>query len=727
MRKRKKIKDPFAEREASKYSNPIPSREFILAYLKKHKKPLKLTELIDALDLQASDERVGLRRRLRAMERDGQISFRRRLGYSISDQEGFIEGRVSGHKEGFGFVIPEDGSDDLFLNARQMLSVFDGDKVRVKIMGRDHRGRREAALVEVLERNTNQIVGRLSIEKGVTYVKSDNKRIHQNVLVPAGQEGSAVPGQMVVVEIVSQPTVTSQALGRVAEVLGDHMAPGMEIDVSIRSYELPHVWPDKLLKDVNRIKPEISELELEGRTDCRHLPFVTIDGEDAQDFDDAVCCIKRANSGWQLFVAIADVSHYVKPETALDKEALQRGNSVYFPGKVIPMLPEMLSNHLCSLKPEVDRLCMLCEMNISNEGKLTRYRFHQGVIKSQARLTYNQVAALIDGKNNEIPEPFQKEKKCLVPHLFELFELYKALRKSREARGAIDFETVETRVVFAENRKIEQIVPVKRNEAHRLIEECMLVANVATARYLSKAKIPTLFRVHAPPTAEKIIDLRKFLAELKLTLDGGKEPSPLHYATLLRSIAMRPDAHLIQTVLLRSLSQAVYSCANDGHFGLAYDAYTHFTSPIRRYPDLLVHRAIRHLLSGGKASQFFYSEKMIQQFGEHCSFTERRADEATRDTLDWLKCEFMQDRVGNSFDGVINAVTGFGLFIELKDIYVEGLLHVTFLKNDYYRFDPLRHRLTGERTGKSYHLGDPIKVRLVRVDLDNRKIDFELA
>lgn len=721
---KQKITDPFAEREAEKYENPIPSREYVLEYLGKKGRPAKREEIFDDLHIVAADARDAMRRRLRAMERDGQLVLTRRGGYGLVDKMNLIRGRVIGHKDGFGFVVPEDGSADLFLNPRYMRAVFDGDRVLVRIAGVDQKGRREAAVVEVLEHAVNTLVGRFFSEDGVTYVAPDNKRINQDILIPHENAGGAEHGQIVLVEIVEHPSLYKRPIGRVTEVLGEHMAPGMEIDVAIYNHNIPNVWPEAVLEEVAPLKNVVTAQDMEGHVDVRDLPFVTIDGEDAKDFDDAVYCKRRTiKGGWTLYVAIADVSHYVRPNTALDSEALKRGNSVYFPGSVIPMLPEILSNGLCSLNPVVDRLCLVCEMTISGSGNLTGYKFYPGVMHSQARLTYTEVTSMLENKQPGDDKRTQK----LLPLLRALHALYEKLRSNREARGAIDFETTETRVIFGPDRKIQQIVPTVRTVAHRIIEECMLMANVSAARFLEKNKLPGLYRIHAGPTAEKLQDLREFLAGLGLRLPGGKEPKPGDYAELLRSIEGRPDSQLIQTVLLRSLSQAVYSPDNIGHFGLAFGSYAHFTSPIRRYPDLLVHRAIKYGLTGGKADKFGYDHAAMLSFGEHSSMTERRADDATRDALDWLKCEYMRDRVGEDFAGIITSVTSFGLFVALKDVYVEGLVHISALKNDYYQYDTKKHRLLGERSGKIYRLGDQIKVKVVRVNLEDRRIDFNLV
>lgn len=710
--------DPYFDREAEKYSSPIPSREYILQYLEHKGRPVSREHLIRALHLKSDEHKEALRRRLIAMERDGQIMSNRRGSYGLIDKLELIKGRVEGHKDGFGFVVPEQG-EDIFLTPHQMRAVFPGDRVLVRVVKTDRRGRKEGLIVEVFERNTTQVVGRYISQNGIAFVTPSNKNFTQDVIIPPGEQGDAKQGQMVVAEITVQPTIRRQALGRIIEVLGDHMGPGMEIDVAIHAYNLPNQWPDEVIREAKHYSPEVDETDKKGREDLRSLPFVTIDGEDAKDFDDAVYCETRKN-GWRLYVAIADVSHYVTPQQELDKEAFKRGNSVYFPGRVIPMLPEILSNELCSLKPNVDRLCMVCEVTMTPQGKITRSVFYDAIIHSKARLTYNKVAAALENKSTDIPQN-------LIPHLKNLYKLYKILSKQRKLRGALEFDTVETRIVFGENRKIKKIVPVERNDAHRIIEECMLVANVVAARYLQHHKMATLFRVHEGPNLEKLENLREFLSSMGLKLSGGDKPKPLDYVRLLERIRGRADEHLIQTVLLRSLSQAIYTPLNDGHFGLAYDTYAHFTSPIRRYPDLLVHRAIRHILQQKTREEFIYDPSFMLQMGEHCSMTERRADEATRDAATWLKCEYMQDKIGETFEGIISGVTGFGIFVELKDIYVEGLVHITALKNDYYHFDPVKHRLKGRRTGKSYRLGDPIRVLVARVNVDDKEIDFEIA
>lgn len=715
-------RDPYRAREERKYENPIPSREFILETMETHGVPLKSEDLAPLLGLTDPKQIEALSYRIKAMLRDGQLVRNRRGGLCVVNKKDLIAGRVIAHPDGFGFLRPDEGGDDLFMSPREMRSLWHDDRVVVQVTGMDRRGRREGSVVEILERAHTQVVGRIHVEAGVGFLVPDNKRMTHRVIIPDEHFNGVKEGQMVVAEILEQPSKWRQPIGRVEEIIGDHLAPGMETDVAIRVHEIPVIWPDEVEREIASLKEEVPESAKAGRVDLRKLPLVTIDGADARDFDDAVVC-QRTPKGWKLLVCIADVSSYVAVNSALDKESYKRGNSTYFPDRVIPMLPEILSNGLCSLNPKVDRLCMAAELYISKEGKILRSRFLQGVMRSQARLTYDEVEAMLFGGD----EKLRKKHAKLLPHLEELNKLYHALHEGRKARGAIDFDTVETRFVFDDNGRLSGIDPTVRHDAHRIIEECMLVANVASARLLLRKKIPALYRVHERPSEDKLNDLHQFLAQLGLKLGGGDKPTAKDYAELIEQIKDRPDAHMIQTVLLRSMMQAIYSSENIGHFGLAFPAYTHFTSPIRRYPDLLVHRAIRHLLIDGRADTFEYSFPQIGTMGEHCSMTERRSDEATRDSADALKCEFMLDKVGLPFEGLIVSVNSFGVFVELKDVYITGLVHITSLDHDFFHFDPIAHKLVGERSGKTYRLGDSIQVVVAAVNMDDRKIDLALA
>ncbi len=709
-------RDPFLDRERQRYAEPLPSREFILQTLEGLGVPVTEARLLRLLEIRPDEEKL-MARRLAAMERDGQLIRNRRNAICVVDKIDLVSGRVQGHPDGFGFLIPDDGGDDLFLGTAQMAGVLHGDRVLARPGGTGPRGAREAAIVEVLERANQTLVGRYTEKRGIGVVVPEQRRISQDLLVPAKARGGAKPGQVVVAEIVEQPSRHAQPIGRIVEVLGDYADPGMEIEIALRKHQLPHQFGREVQAHTAKLPGSVTAGELGGRTDIRHLTLVTIDDETARDFDDAVYC-EPHRGGYRLWVAIADVSHYVKAGDALDKEARLRGNSVYFPRRVIPMLPEALSNELCSLNPDVDRLCMVCEMEIGAKGQLKRYQFYPGVMHSKARLTYTAVAEALAHPTGKATRPI----KALLPHLQHLNGLYEVLAQARSRRGAIEFETIQTKMHFDDHGKIDRITPVVRNVAHRIIEECMLCANVSASDFLQTREHPLLYRVHEGPTPEKLLALRQFLGEFGLQLSGGDEPRASDYADLLVKIRQRPDAQLLQTVLLRSLQQAVYSPKNEGHFGLAYESYTHFTSPIRRYPDLLIHRSIKAVLASKQ-----YSPGDWHDVARHCSETERRADEATRDVESWLKSYYMQDRIGESFEGTISSVTGFGVFVALDSVYVEGLVHISELGSDYFHFDAARHQLLGERTGTRYRLGDRVTVELVRVDLEQARIDFTLA
>ncbi len=735
-------------------THTIPSREEILGVFRDAGKPLDAAALARALKVKPAAQEV-LGRRLNAMERDGQIRADRDGVYALADQSGFIAGRISAHRDGFGFVIPEEPGPDLFLNDKEMQKVLHGDRVLAKVVGLDRRGRPEGTIVEVVERANTHVIGRLLNEGGVWIVSPEDQRISQDILV-AGSPGKARAGQVVSVELIEQPARFQQPTGRIVEVLGELDDPGMEIEIAVRKFGVPHVFSAAALKQANKLPNEVVDADLSNRVDLRDVPLVTIDGEDARDFDDAVYCepVKIGRTkGFRLLVAIADVSHYVKPNDSLDGDAIERSTSVYFPRRVIPMLPEKLSNGLCSLNPAVDRLCLVCDMVVTAKGEVTAYQFYPAVMHSAARLTYNQVAeVLADPKGEEAAR-----RPAIVPHLLNLNAVFHALLGARQERGAIDFETTETYIVCNAMGKIEKIIPRTRNDAHRLIEECMLAANVCAADLLIRHKHPGTFRIHAVPTEEKLNQLRTFLKQAGLNLGGGTKPAASDYAALMREIKERPDAALLQTMLLRSMQQAVYSPDNVGHFGLAYEAYAHFTSPIRRYPDLLTHRAIKAILQGkryepkgidvsklnttvsnaarkqaakDKAEGKAKDEKDLtiwDALGVHCSANERRADEASRDVEAWLKCFYMQDKLGEAFTGTVAGVTTFGIFVQLDELYVEGLVHVTELGQDYFQYDEARHQLRGERTGKTFGLTDRVVVQVAKVDLESRKIDLVLA
>lgn len=739
---KKDIQDPFRDREASKYDNPIPSREYILEHIASVGRPVTHPELCEAFGLKDDDSIEAARRRLIAMCRDHQLVSNYDDAYSPIVESDLIEGYVQGQKDGHGFLLRKD-EDDVFLSPRQMQSVMDGDLVVARLSGKTIKGRLDGVVVEIKERKHSTLVGRYYEESGSAFVTPENPRISQDIMIEQSSGLSPKHGQYVLVEIVTYAERHVAAKGIVKKILGDFMAPGLEIDVAIHQYDIPNEWPKDVVQQISHFTTEVAEDDKVNRVDHRKTPFVTIDGEDARDFDDAVYC-EKTPGGWKLYVAIADVSHYVKKGSALDEEAILRGNSVYFPGRVVPMLPEVLSNGLCSLNPNVDRLAMVAEISLTTRGKMRGYKFYEGIINSHARLTYSKVARMIAAEPDEQGLELRERYKDIVSHIDDLYGLYQVLRAAREERGAMDFDTVETRMVFDQNAKIEQIVPIERNDAHKLIEECMLCANVASAELLLKANLPALFRIHEGPREEKLIALRTYLSVLGLELGGGLKPTPKDYADLAEKIRDRADARSIQTMLLRSMSQAVYQPDNVGHFGLAYDAYTHFTSPIRRYPDLLVHRAIRYLIRGEgapkvtqaykvpgsvtlKANKIYgYDDAAMDQLGENCSVTERRADEATRDVESWLKCQYVEQHLGEEFDGIVTAVTPFGLFVELGGLYVDGLVHVSGLGDDYFVHDPEHQAMIGERTGKVFRLGEQVRVTVSGVNLEQRKIDLQM-
>ena len=717
------VDDPQAEREAQRYERPIPSREAILALLEQHGELLTEARIAETLSLHDEYDLNALRKRLGAMVRDGQLLLGRRGGYAPANKLDLIQGVVLANAEGYGFLRPDGGGDDLYLSPQQMRTVLHGDRVLASVVGIDRRGRKQGAIVEVLQRRSPRLVGRVVVENGVTLVSPDDRRVHQDVMIVPGQDLGARAGQIVVAEITDPPTPHRGPLGAIRAVLGERLQPSLLVEMAIASHNLPNEWPDAVLRDAGQVEPQVTAAEREGRVDLRSLPLVTIDGADARDFDDAVYAEPRRGGGYRLVVAIADVSHYVKLGSALDKEAYERSTSTYFPGFVVPMLPETLSNGICSLNPKVERLCMVCDMTVSAEGEVTRSKFYDAVMRSHARLTYDLVWQVV-GLND--PDARQQASDVL-PQLEHLHGLYKLMAAQRKRRGAIDFETPEVKFRLDQRGEVESAGATDRNDAHKLIEECMIAANVQAALFLEKKKIPALFRAHEPPPAEKYEDLQQFLREFKLRMPPVEEVTPGDYADVLRLVHDRPERELIQSVLLRSQSMAAYQPDNRGHFGLALEAYAHFTSPIRRYPDLLVHRAIRYAISNGKPSAYSYSPGEMAAMAVHCSQRERRAEEAERDVDERFKCAWMSKHVGSEFNGTVTGVTSFGLFVELDESKVSGLVHISQLSNDYYHFDPARHLLKGERSGAQYRLGDHVRIQVLRASLEDRKIDFRLV
>ena len=709
-------------RQDGRINAEAPSRKDILSLLEDRGRPLQRRDIVERLNVVSDDSREILRRRLRAMERDGQLVKNRRNAYGLPAKMDLVAGRISAHKDGYGFVMPDDGETDLYLSPRQMRSVLHGDRVLASVIGIDNRGRREGAVREILERAHERVVGRFVEESGIALVVPDDPRINQDILVAVKDTFGAQPGQVVVAEILQQPGERQPPVGKIVEILGKSGAPGMATEIAIRNLDLPHEWPEGVEAEAAAFGDEVTEAMHQGRRDLRDLPLVTIDGADARDFDDAVYA-QRRNNGWRLVVAIADVSSYVKPGSLLDKEAIRRATSVYFPGRVIPMLPEALSNGLCSLKPDVDRLCVVCDMSINESGVVVRARFDTAVMRSQARLTYEQVWDwLVSGKSEIRPGA-----KAVSTSLKDLYGLYKAFRRARTKRGAIDFESTEVQFLFDERGAVADIIPYERNDAHMIIEECMITANVEAANFLIRQKLPAPFRAHEPPQPDRLESLEQFLRGLGIRVPWKSRPEPRDFENIVQQIKGRDDQPLIMAVLLRAQSLASYQAANTGHFGLALKAYSHFTSPIRRYPDLLVHRAIHFVTEQHGNKGYPWSKEQMDKMCEQCSHRSRRAEEAERDVNDRLKAYFMEQHIGDVFKGLVTGVTSFGLFVELSQNHVSGLVHITSLPNDYYHFDPVVHRLTGDRTGKVYQLAQKVQVKVMAVNLDERKIDFEMV
>ncbi|MCF7222638.1 ribonuclease R [Marilutibacter chinensis] len=720
-------RDPHAEREAARYANPIASREMILGLLVAADGPMTIEALAERLSLADEERFNALTARLRAMVRDGQLLQNRKGAYAPAEQMDLVPGVVIANPDGFGFLRPDAGGDDLFLPPLEMRKAMHGDRVMACVTGMDRRGRREGAIVEVLERRLNRLIGRFTEEVGITYVVPDDPRIQRNVMIPADARSDARPGQLVVAEITQPPDARRPPIGRILTVLGERLTASLAVQAALHAHEIPHEFPQAVLDEAADVPVDVDPGVAARRVDIRDLPLVTIDGEDAKDFDDAVWC-EPNRRGFRLVVAIADVSHYVRPGAPLDEEAQSRATSVYFPGFVVPMLPETLSNGICSLKPKVDRLCFVCDMQVGRDGEVVESRFYEAVMHSHARLTYTQVwNAVGDG----IPEEDRAEALAviggLLPQVQRLHQLYRILAKARERRGAIEFESGEVRFVLDNSGEVVQAGMLQRNDAHKLIEECMIAANVEAARFLLAHEVPAPYRVHERPPEQKYADLEEFLKEFKLRLPPWAKVQPRDFTQLLKKIRERPDATLIESVLLRSQSLAVYAPDNSGHFGLALEAYAHFTSPIRRYPDLMVHRAIKHVLSGAKPEKFVYSPSQMAALSLQCSERSRRADEAQREVDERYRAAWMEQHVGGEFGGVISGVTSFGLFVELDESKVNGLIHVTQLPNDYYHFDPIRKTLTGERSGREFRLGDRADIVVMKASVEDRKIDFKLV
>jgi len=702
------------------YQHPIPKRDKVLDFLRESGRPLKVDALLDEFRLKGQKMRTQLVEMLRKMVTAGQIIENRRGEFCLIERLNLVTGKVSGHRDGFGFVARDDSEDDVYLSAREMRALFDGDRVAIKITGEDRRGRAEGKLVEVLERGVREIAGQFIRERGIGVVIPDNPRFSHRILIAKGAAGAATHGQIVVARILDYPTYVEQATGEIIQVIGHPDDKGIATDIAIQSHAIPTDWPRAVTEQAAEFGAEVPGAVKKDRVDLRDTNLLTIDGADARDFDDAVFC-EPSGKGFRLLVAIADVAHYVAQGTPLDKQAIRRGTSVYFPDRVVPMLPEALSNGLCSLNPDVDRLCMVCDMRVEPDGKVSRAKFYEAVMRSVARLTYSEVGDFFTGaKQDHIAKTVQKD-------LEHLRQVYRAFATNRRKRGAVELDIPQTRIEMGKGGAVKSIKAVHRNDAHRLIEECMIAANVQAAKFIRKNKVSGLYRVHAKPNPDRFDDLRLYLLSLGLKVPHPDHVQPRDFSKMIEQVSDRPDAAAISMAMLRSMSHAEYTPKNIGHFGLALDAYAHFTSPIRRYPDLLVHRAIRHIVRGGKAGNYSYDVGLMEHLGSVCSAHERRAEDATREVEAWLKCQYMEGKVGEQYPGVVTGVTSFGAFVQIPELQIDGLVHVTSLASDYYQFDPGSQALIGERTGKRYRLGDRLDIVVAKVDLETKRIDFHLV
>lgn len=709
--------------------------DIVLTFLKQKDEPVATREIAQVL---GQGGKRGIEQTYQTLEmlRDaGEITQVRRNRWTIQHQINEVLGKVVGHSEGHGYILPIEGGEKIFIRRHEMNEVLHGDTVNVRLTGKDKRNKRYGQIIKIVERGIKTVVGRFFIERGLQFIVPNDQRISQDIFIPPDSlkalDRQPESGQVVVCEITQYPSKNFQPVGNIIEILGDYLAPGMEIEIAKNEFDIPSEWPNDIAQETNKLPVEVIGDDFPNRQDIRGLPLITIDGSDARDFDDAVFCEKAKQGGFRLVVAIADVSHYVKPKTALDTEAWLRGNSVYFPRQVIPMLPEVLSNGLCSLNPDVDRLCMVCDMQINQQGEIIASEFYSAVMYSHARLIYEQVAEYLDSERSLADKeklPIAKNTDKVIDSLHELESLAKLLGEQRRKKGSIDLNIAEPMIIFNGERKIDKIVPRERNFAHRLIEECMLAANICAADALSESKVAGIYRVHEQPDEEKIKDAREFIRQFGVMLTGGNEPTPLDYTKLLSKLEEdSTESKIINQALLRSFKQARYSEENDGHFALAFDSYTHFTSPIRRYSDLHVHRQLKRLCKEPAAKDDEGSFDNVVALAEQTSMTERRAEKATRAVNQWLKCEYMSHKIGEKCAGTITTVVDFGLFIELDEYYVEGLIHIANLGEDYFVFDEVSRSLRGEMFGETYQAGQKINIVVSRVDLEQKRIDFDLA
>lgn len=698
------------------------STDIVIKFLMQRNEPANTKSIAETLGRIGKEGRQETFEILEKLRDSGQVTQLSKHRWAMKHAIQEHQGRVIGHVDGHGYVLTDQTKEKVFLRAHDMSDVLHNDVVKVRITGRDRRRKLFGQIIDIVERGNDIVVGRYFSESNMHFVVPDDQRIGQDIFVLPEHVAGAESGQVVSVKITKNPSKNFQPVGEIIEVLGDYLSPGMEIEIAIRKHQLPHQWPENVEQQVKRFASDVSDKDMKGRKDIRDLPLVTIDGEDARDFDDAVYSQPLSNGKHRLVVAIADVSSYVKEGSPLDQEAWQRGTSVYFPNNVIPMLPEVLSNGLCSLNPNVNRLCFVSDMVINKSGEIESYDFYQAVMYSHARLTYTQVSALIEGDSQQANIPDK-----LHENIHDLYTVSQLLGKNRRQNGTIEFEIPEPLILYDDERKIDRVVARERNNAHRLIEECMLAANICASLMLEDSQLAGIYRVHDAPDEDKISDARVFLRQFKLLLGGGDEPSPKHFSEVINKVEDPLTAKIVQTALLRSMKQARYDIENSGHFALNFDSYTHFTSPIRRYSDLLVHRQIRRLLENPEAQDSDEMILQVEKTAEQTSSTERRSEKATREAVQWLKCEFMSHKVGDKLYGVVSSVTEFGLFVELEEFYIDGLVHITSLGQDYYRYDSDKRELVGEQSGRVYKTGQRLEVQVSRVDMEQGRIDFSLT
>ena len=714
MKKGSKRKDQKDRRKQS----PDLSTEEILKLMREDDRPLLLREILRRLSLQ-KEQRQKARGLLRDLAEVGRVVRIRGNRYGLPSKMNLVVGRIKTHPDGYGFVVPEaEGQEDIFISPRNLKEAMHGDRVVARIESIRKKGK-EGSIIRILERKTRKVVGKFMRAKNYFYVIPEDDRILPEVFIPEGETKRARSNQIVVAEITRYPTERARPEGRITHILGYPDDPEIDPQIVTHKYDLPSRFTSPALEEAKSLPPAPSSYEYRNRVDLRGIPTLTIDGENARDFDDAVSVERERDGGVKLYVSISDVSHYVREGTSLDGEAYSRGTSVYFPDRAIPMFPVELSNEICCLHPKVDRLTLTAELRYDGNGERKGVRFYPSVIRSDERLTYTWVKKILVDGDPELGERFGP----LLPSLDLMADLCQELRRRRTERGAIDFDLPEPEIILNLQGETEDVVRAERNLAHQIIEEFMIAANEAVAHFMEERGVPFIYRIHEPPKKEAIDEFRSFISHLGYRMRKESDHSPKEFQKVLSDVKERPEERVVNEILLRSMKWAKYSAKNSGHFGLASDGYTHFTSPIRRYPDLIVHRLLKKVLS---KEEMKVSEGVLAEMADHLSNRERVAMEAEREILDRYRVRFMKDKIGEEYEGIISGVAAFGFFVELKDIFVEGLVRMTSLHDDYYQYHEKKYCLVGERTHKTFRIGDEVRVRVDRVDVESRHIDFGL-